>query len=397
MHQPFDYSDTSSYDIPRTTGLYGTEYDYATAVPVTHQVCASSTMMWSGESSACSEVDGVEVDETFAKYDQLYNKQVQAEATWADMMRMSDPVSLAGSVPPFYPGDMWASQDYRKIDDFPSYMANYMERAPEYPWNEDYYGWGQYSMDWYREMAMPPTAWTEACRELYASMGNYTSGLGSVPRTTEDDRMAFKFWASIAEKGLSQLDHLMSQNQPTTHESIQMGDLSALQREWQQKNITTVMLRNIPNKYTQQMLMDELSEVGFCNTWDFLYLPVDSDKNANLGYAFMNFIHPELAARFKEVFEGSRMKRFNSKKVVCVTPATLQGYAANYHHFEAKRVTKAENPTHRPMFLKGKPVDEKKGIRLARREKKPVPQEREWSGSESTHLIMDTPESTLSF
>ena len=38
---------------------------------------------------------------------------------------------------------------------------------------------------------------------------------------------------------------------------------------------TTVMLRNIPNKYTQRMLLDEVNTLGFEGEYDFFYLPID--------------------------------------------------------------------------------------------------------------------------
>jgi len=38
---------------------------------------------------------------------------------------------------------------------------------------------------------------------------------------------------------------------------------------------TTVMLRNIPNKYTQRMLLSEVNSLGFEGQYDFFYLPID--------------------------------------------------------------------------------------------------------------------------
>ncbi|CAE8741056.1 unnamed protein product, partial [Polarella glacialis] len=46
-------------------------------------------------------------------------------------------------------------------------------------------------------------------------------------------------------------------------------------------NIFTVMMRHLPNKYTQKMLVREINEAGFHGTYDFLYLPIDSESGAN--------------------------------------------------------------------------------------------------------------------
>lgn len=118
---------------------------------------------------------------------------------------------------------------------------------------------------------------------------------------------------------------------------------------WQ--NATTVMMRNLPNKYTQQMLLSEISQAGFLGTFDFLYLPIDPETNANRGYAFLNFVSPSYAWMFKVSYEGRRMNHFNSNKVASVVKATLQGFEANYAHYSSTRVNRGD-PTARPLFLR---------------------------------------------
>ena len=91
-------------------------------------------------------------------------------------------------------------------------------------------------------------------------------------------------------------------------------------------DITTVMLRNIPNKYTRAALLVALSEHGFdpatCNN---LYLPMDMESGCNLGYAFLNFITHGHALEFKGRFDGCRLPSSGSRKICSVVWANKQG------------------------------------------------------------------------
>jgi hypothetical protein len=67
---------------------------------------------------------------------------------------------------------------------------------------------------------------------------------------------------------------------------------------------TTIMLRNIPNNITRAELVDLLVRYGFGGKFDFIYLPVDFNRKANLGYAFVNLSSHQEANRFFDIFQG---------------------------------------------------------------------------------------------
>merc|ERR1719377_181029 len=67
---------------------------------------------------------------------------------------------------------------------------------------------------------------------------------------------------------------------------------------------TTVMLRNIPNRYTQGHLVNLLDENGFRSLYDFVYLPMDFRNGVNLGYAFVNLLTHQDALQAMSTFQG---------------------------------------------------------------------------------------------
>ena len=97
---------------------------------------------------------------------------------------------------------------------------------------------------------------------------------------------------------------------------------------------TTVMIRNIPIKYTDEILIEALKE--FNGKYDCLYMPYDYEKNGNKEYAFINFINPLHILYFYEKFNGKKWIHFESSKICELNCAHFQGineiqkHAKNY-------------------------------------------------------------------
>ncbi|GKC04127.1 MEI2-like protein 4 isoform X1, partial [Tanacetum coccineum] len=82
---------------------------------------------------------------------------------------------------------------------------------------------------------------------------------------------------------------------------------------------TTLMIKNIPNKYTSKMLLAAIDE-RHRGTYDFIYLPIDFKASGfpnkcNVGYAFINMTEPPLIVPFFQAFNGKKWEKFNSEKV----------------------------------------------------------------------------------
>jgi len=116
---------------------------------------------------------------------------------------------------------------------------------------------------------------------------------------------------------------------------------------------TTLMIRNIPGKYTQDDLMQDLSDKNFAHTYDFLYLPMDKGTGAGVGYAFVNFIDNTVAAKFTKSFDGYRFSRQqrSSKKLAKISVAHLQGLEKNLQHYKNAAVNAPNEQRRRPVII----------------------------------------------
>lgn len=114
---------------------------------------------------------------------------------------------------------------------------------------------------------------------------------------------------------------------------------------------TTVMLRNIPNKYSQRMLLDEINNLGFEGLYDFFYLPIDYRNKCNVGYCFVSFVHNDAARRFMEKMIGYKLPGFNSQKICEVSWARVQGLKANIQHYRNSPVNSINIPEYRPLLF----------------------------------------------
>lgn len=145
-----------------------------------------------------------------------------------------------------------------------------------------------------------------------------------------------------------------------TDQSMSMVESHGLEseatgQEWR----TTVMIRNMPNNYTREMLLELVDSMGFVGTYDFAYLPIDFNSQAGLGYAFINF---ESVARAQSCFdkmEGFSDWKVPSEKVCTVTwSSPTQGFEAHIERYQNSPVM------HHSLPDEWKPVLLQQGVRI---------------------------------
>jgi len=109
--------------------------------------------------------------------------------------------------------------------------------------------------------------------------------------------------------------------------------------------MTTVMMRNLPNNYSRAMLLELMDDEGFNGAYDFIYLPIDFSSTASFGYAFINFVSPPEAERFREHFQNFSKWSVTSEKVCDVTWSNVhQGLAAHIDRYRSSPVMHDDMP-----------------------------------------------------
>eukprot|EP00445_Apocalathium_hangoei_P093888 CAMPEP_0204247362 /NCGR_PEP_ID=MMETSP0361-20130328/98610_1 /ASSEMBLY_ACC=CAM_ASM_000343 /TAXON_ID=268821 /ORGANISM="Scrippsiella Hangoei, Strain SHTV-5" /LENGTH=243 /DNA_ID=CAMNT_0051220597 /DNA_START=58 /DNA_END=789 /DNA_ORIENTATION=+ len=113
---------------------------------------------------------------------------------------------------------------------------------------------------------------------------------------------------------------------------------------------TTLMVRNMPVMYTQEMLLEEWKYTG---KFDFLYLPRTANGHTNLSYAFINFASEADAVAFQAAWHKKRVPQFTSRKPLSISFAEVQGLQANLTQLHKKR-TRCSDPNQcQPLVLVG--------------------------------------------
>ena len=97
------------------------------------------------------------------------------------------------------------------------------------------------------------------------------------------------------------------------------------------------MIKNIPNKFNKDILLDIIDQ-NFKGTYDIFILPIDINKNRNYGYAFINFINSYFIPYFYFMFNGKKWSNTNSEKICEITYSNIQGKNNLILHYHNKIV-----------------------------------------------------------
>lgn len=182
-------------------------------------------------------------------------------------------------------------------------------------------------------------------KEHMASIGHGSGGGGKGSRAAAASAATAASDATVAAESVSSATLQMRSSSASKPPAVE-GHVNP--------SSTTVMLRNIPNRYTQHLLVSLLEESGFKAMFDFVYLPMDFRNGVNLGYAFVNLTSHEDALRLMDLFQGFSKWYFDSAKVCEVSWAhPHQGLQEHVDRYRNSPVMHACMPDeYKPMMFK---------------------------------------------
>lgn len=243
-----------------------------------------------------------------------------------------------------------------------------LDNSSMVPWTEPpswHYGWNYgntplmmdcfelppaYAGDWYAPYEN--VAWTldmqSPCMDL--AMLNLHDGLMSDVNNhievTQWQTSVDPSWTSQNNKGKKLV---ANKADTTTHKA----HARPADNETDEETRTSVLLRDVPESYTRDMLVRLLEAEGFLGLFDFVYLPVDFKNRVNLSYAFVNMVSPAHALKLCEHFEGFSHWRVPSERVCTVGWCSpQQGLEAHIERYRNSPVMHESVPEEwRPMLF----------------------------------------------
>ncbi len=98
---------------------------------------------------------------------------------------------------------------------------------------------------------------------------------------------------------------------------------------------TTLMIKNIPNKFKRDLLLQMINE-NFKEAYDLFILPTDANGYKNFGYSFINFTSSYYIPYFYFMFNGKMWSNTNSQKICELTYSKVQGKKDLLGHYPSK-------------------------------------------------------------
>lgn len=113
------------------------------------------------------------------------------------------------------------------------------------------------------------------------------------------------------------------------------NDIDLMKILTQEDQRTTLMIKNVPNKFTKEHFLSIFNK-RFEGKFNLFLLPTDVKEKKNYGYAFINFISSFYILNFYNTFHGKRWENTNSVKVCEIVYSKIQGVPRMIKHYPVK-------------------------------------------------------------
>jgi len=113
--------------------------------------------------------------------------------------------------------------------------------------------------------------------------------------------------------------------------------------------VTTLIARNVPAKYTKEMLMLEWPSNG---AYNFIVVPFEFKQKRAAGHAFINFTSHDAALAFYFQWHGKLLSKHGSNGRLNIVAARVQGLEENLQHWR-ERLRGVKNARYLPTVLSG--------------------------------------------
>lgn len=117
------------------------------------------------------------------------------------------------------------------------------------------------------------------------------------------------------------------------------------------QEITTLMIKNVPQRFTRKDLVYELNRRGFEGLYNFCHLPCSFETKMNKGYAFVNFATETAARAFTD-----QLRTMGGRKAMTAIPAAVQGYQSNAQFACSRRMRRVKDRSFRPLLCSAAPA-----------------------------------------
>jgi hypothetical protein len=114
---------------------------------------------------------------------------------------------------------------------------------------------------------------------------------------------------------------------------------------------TTLMIKNIPNNITQSTFITKLNK-NYSSAYNFFYLPIDFNKKANAGYAFINFKTSKFIVNFFLELDNKPWDFPGAMGKICyLSYARIQGFRSICDHFQKSNIMKQVDEKIKPIII----------------------------------------------